>query len=404
MQLNTIPKNEEDRLLAVKSYNLEKNQDNTDFNNITELASSLTNIPNALISIVEKEKVWFKSAKGLDICSSDRNLSFCNYAINSDDDFFIIEDTTKDLRFINHPYTKNGKDAIVFYAGVCLIDENNFKLGTLCVIDNKPNSINTTQKNSLKILAKQVVKLIELNKSNSKLRQTKRKLVKRNKMLKGFATQVAHDMKMPLANMILTSDILKSKYKKSLDQKGEDYINNIKNASLSLNNYINNLLNYYENSNLSKKNVETFSFNQLLEEVIDMLNIKVNCSVNLPDKDEDITTNRAALELILLNLITNSLKYNNKPETIINIHLNTTNTNFYVIEVSDNGIGIPTKKQKKIFKLFSTIEETDRFGQKGHGIGLSTVKKLVNKLGGNISVKSTINIGSTFKFSIKKGI
>lgn len=402
MQLNTIPKNEAERLLAVKSYKLDRHQNDVDFNNITELASSLTNIPSSLISIVEEDEVWFKSAKGMQICTSDRNLSFCSYAVASDDDIYIVEDTKKDLRFINHPYTKNGKDSVVFYAGVCLVDKNDHKLGTLCVIDNKPNSLNEQQKDALKLLAKQVVKLIELNKSNVKLRQTKRKLTKKNKMLKGFASQVAHDMKMPLANMILTTDILRSKYKKDIDNQGLDYLKNIKSASLSLSNYINNLLSYYENSAMGKKSAEHFSFNQLLEEVIDILNIKVNCSINLPEKDYDIHTNRAALELILLNLITNSLKYNDKPETVIDIELDTSDAQYDFITVRDNGIGIAKEKQKQIFKLFSTVEETDRFGQRGHGIGLSTVKKLVSNLGGNINVNSKIGEGSSFKFSIKK--
>ncbi|KJD36227.1 hypothetical protein PW52_06415 [Tamlana sedimentorum] len=401
MQLLKLPLNEPQRLLAVKSYHLPKNQNDVDFNNITELACSITNLPNALISIVDEKEVWFKSAKGMDICSTDRSLSFCSYAVASENDVYIIENTKKDSNFKNHPFVKNN-EPIIFYAGVCLKDNNNHKLGTLCVIDHKENKLNNEQIESLKILAKQVVKLIELNKSNTKLKQTKRKLIKKNKMLKGFASQVAHDMKMPLANMILTTDILKSKYKTNIDEKGTGYLNNIKNASLSLSSYINNLLNYYENSSVDKKNVSCFSFNQLLEEVIDILNIKVNCTMNLPDKDFDIVTNRAALELILLNLITNSLKYNNKAETIIDVTLNTENDDFNLVTVKDNGIGIPKEKQKKIFKLFSIAEETDRFGQRGHGIGLSTVKKLVTKLGGTISVKSTVGAGSAFSFSIKK--
>ncbi len=402
MQLNTIPKNDKERLLAVKSYKLNRCQKDISFNNITALATTITNMPVSLISIVDKDEVWFKSAKGMQISSSEKELSFCSYAVESNEDVYIIENTKKDLRFVNHPYTKNGDKSIAFYAGVCLTDKDNHKLGTLCVIDHKPNTINKDQKEALKLLAQQVVKLIELNKSNVNLKQTKKKLTKKNKMLKGFASQVAHDMKMPLANMILTTDILKSKYKKHIDDTGINYLQNIKSSSLSLSSYINNLLNYYENSNTSSTSIDTFSFNHLLEEVIDIINIKVDCTINLPEKDFDITSNRAALELILLNLITNSLKYNDKEETIIDVELDTTQEDLNFITVKDNGIGIPKKKQKKIFKLFSTIEETDRFGQKGHGIGLSTVKKLVTNLGGNITVNSKVGVGSTFKFSIKK--
>ena len=181
MQLNTIPKNDKERLLAVKSYKLNRCQKDISFNNITALATTITNMPVSLISIVDKDEVWFKSAKGMQINSSEKELSFCSYAIASDDDVYIVENTKKDLRFVNHPYTKNGDKSIAFYAGVCLTDKDNHKLGTLCVIDHKPNAINKDQKEALKLLAQQVVKLIELNKSNLNLKQTKKKLTKKIK-------------------------------------------------------------------------------------------------------------------------------------------------------------------------------------------------------------------------------
>ena len=123
MQLNTIPKNDKERLLAVQSYKLNRCQNDISFNNITSLASTLTNMPISLISIVDKDEVWFKSAKGMQITASERDLSFCSYAGASDDEVYIVEDTKKDLRFVNHPYTQNGEESIVFYAGVCGLEK-----------------------------------------------------------------------------------------------------------------------------------------------------------------------------------------------------------------------------------------------------------------------------------------
>ena len=70
------------------------------------------------------------------------------------------------------------------------------------------------------------------------------------------------------------------------------------------------------------------------------------------------------------------------------------------IEVSDNGVGIPKEKLAEVFDLFKTVGTLDRNGKKGNGIGLSTVKKLVTSLGGDISVSSELGAGTTFKFSI----
>ena len=108
-----------------------------------------------------------------------------------------------------------------------------------------------------------------------------------------------------------------------------------------------------------------------------------------------------ALEQILLNLIGNSLKYNDKEKIKIDLDC-IEKDGFYHITVADNGMGIPKDKVAHIFDLFVTTGTLDRNGKKGNGIGLSTVKKLVDRLNGEISVSSTLGEGTTFKFSIKK--
>ena len=394
-----IPSNDSKRLNALKSYSLERKSDKN-FNDITDLATLITGMPVSLISFVEEDEVWFKSTKGMDICSSDRDLSFCSYAIASKDHIYVVENTKKDERFYNHPYANLGDKSVIFYAGVCLVDKKGFKIGTLCVIDHKPNTLSSKNRKALQLLANQVLKLVEANKLNKTYKNTHKRLKIQNKNLKNFAGHVSHDMKMPLANMIVTSDILKMRYNKDLDEKGKEYLGYLKTSSLTLSSYISGLLEHYESDSLSKNNYEIFSLNHLLEEIIDLLNINVDCSINFPEIDLNMTTNRAILEQILLNLIGNSIKYNDKAKTIINISYKHKKDKTF-IKVEDNGVGIPNNKLNVIFDLFSTVGHLDRYGNKGHGIGLSTVKKLVQELGGKIKVKSKLNAGTSFIFSIK---
>ena len=109
--------------------------------------------------------------------------------------------------------------------------------------------------------------------------------------------------------------------------------------------------------------------------------------------------NKAALSQILINLVDNALKYNDKPKRIIKLTYDS-DLFFHKFEVSDNGIGIPKDKQEDIFEIFKTIKND--FRKSSTGIGLSTVKDLVAKLGGTVSVSSTIDVGSTFCFTIAK--
>jgi len=96
------------------------------------------------------------------------------------------------------------------------------------------------------------------------------------------------------------------------------------------------------------------------------------------------------------------LKYNKSelPKVVLTI---TENKTHYCFEVKDNGIGIPKEARSKVFDLFETSNVTDRDGQKGTGIGLATVKKLVHKLEGTIDISSTVEEGTKFTCIIPKG-
>ena len=134
---------------------------------------------------------------------------------------------------------------------------------------------------------------------------------------------------------------------------------------------------------------------------IDLLNITEDCIINLPEENIIISSNRAALEQIFLNLLGNSLKYNDKPKIKIDIEFSQT-PDFYYFSVKDNGIGIPKEKEDDIFKLFTVVAKSDRSGNKGNGIGLSTVKRLVSNLGGNLKMTSEVGKGTRFNFSIRR--
>ncbi|RLJ60919.1 GAF sensor signal transduction histidine kinase [Lacinutrix venerupis] len=393
-----FPKNESARLKAVKSYQLLDTLPEEDFDNITNLVSNLIDVPISLITLLDAERNFLKSHYGIPFNEAPRDTSFCGHAILSENDLFEIKDARLDPRFENNPLVKEHN--AIFYAGAPLINSDGFPLGTLCIFDSKPRVLSNKQKKSLVILAKQVVQLFELRKNNLELREVREELKFQNNNLKNFAGHVSHDMKMPLANMIVTTDILKKKYGDRLDDKALQYLTNLKRSSFTLSEYISNLLDHYE-SDKTDNTVDSFYLNHLLEDLVDLLQINTNCHINFPEDDVEIICNRVALEQILLNLIGNSLKYNDKEHTIIDISC-TIKDEFYNFSVTDNGVGIPEDKLETVFNLFSTVGNLDRNGNKGHGIGLSTVKNLVKSLGGTIMVTSKIGESTTFSFTVVK--
>ncbi len=227
--------------------------------------------------------------------------------------------------------------------------------------------------------------LFDLRLNNRLLDESKKELLERNADLSKFASHVSHDLKSPLANIISLTAFLKEEEGNVFTEESIDYINYIEESADSLKNYIDGILIHYKANELLNEDKQTIALNALFEEVkrihlLDDLQFKTNT------KNQNIFINKAAVTQILINLVDNALKYNNKPnpEVILNY---SENKNFHIFSVTDNGIGIAQEQQNEVFKLFNNNNQTDAKGNKGTGIGLSTVKNLVKKLNGDIVLK-----------------
>ncbi|WP_179347866.1 sensor histidine kinase [Winogradskyella pacifica] len=393
MKAPKFPTNEEERLIAVKSYSIIDTLPESDYDNLTELAATICDVPIALITILDKQRNFFKSHYGISFNESPRELSFCGHAI-LEDDIFIVNDAREDMRFVDNPLLE--EQNVVFYAGVPLLDPSGFKLGTICIFDHIPRELSESQIKALKTLGKQVVNLLELRKKNTNLNLIKGELEERNTQLKSFASLVSHDLKSPLSNIIALTDLLKEENKNNLSDDSLQYLDYIEDSTTVLKDYIDGILMYYSADELLTSIKEDIKLSEIAD---DIKHILISDNVKLLFSDVVVkNVNKAALSQILINLVDNALKYNDKrnPSVEIKYQLLPTHHKFSVI---DNGIGIPLNQQEEIFEIFKTIKND--FTKSNTGIGLSTVKNLVEKLNGQISVVSEIGKGSAFNFTIE---
>lgn len=398
MTFPEFPENEAARIAELKKYKLLDTFSENDFDNITKLVAAICEVPIALITLLDLERNFFKSHVGVDFNQSPRNISFCGHAILEDDEIFIVEDATKDERFDDNPLVTENQ--AVFYAGVPLINPNGFKLGTLCVFDHKPRQLTDVQIISLKALAKQVVNLIELRKKNSLLIEIQKELQNRNERLETFAHVVSHDLKSPLANITSLTRFLKEENIENLSTDSKMYLDYIEDSSLTLKNYINGILKFYKADELLDSQKEDVLLKELFDKISEVL-ISDDTLFDFPMAGTLKNVNKAALTQIFLNLIDNSLKYNLNEKRIVSVKY-IDETDFHKFAITDNGMGIDLGVQEEIFNLFKTTGIKDRDGKEGTGIGLATVKSLVSKLGGTISLDSEPGKGSTFTFTVQK--
>ncbi|MES2626187.1 MAG: sensor domain-containing diguanylate cyclase [Pseudomonadota bacterium] len=133
-----LPSDEPARLQTLRSLHILDTLPEERFDRVTRMAKRLFGVPIALVSLIDMNRQWFKSAVGIDVTETSRDVSFCAHAILGKS-VLVIPDATKDIRFADNPLV-TGEPHIRFYAGCPIESPDGHKIGTLCVIDRQPRS------------------------------------------------------------------------------------------------------------------------------------------------------------------------------------------------------------------------------------------------------------------------
>ena len=159
--------NEPERLEVLHSYNILDTSPEQAFSELAQLAAFICGTTMALMSLVDKERQWFKARVGLDMQQAPREHGFCRHAMHVAN-VYEIPDTTLDARFADNPLT-TGPLRIRFYAGAPLLSSEGLTLGMLCVLDTVPRQLNSDQREGLCVLARQVTAQLELRRMRLQL-------------------------------------------------------------------------------------------------------------------------------------------------------------------------------------------------------------------------------------------
>ena len=164
MQKPQIPLNESDRQAALERYDILDTLPEQEYDDLTQLAASICGTPIALISLVDRDRQWFKSRVGLETLETPRDISFCGHVV-ANDEMLQVNDALEDERFADNPLVVNDP-RIRFYVGVPLRTSDNFILGSLCVIDSKARELTSVQIQQLESLSRLVISQLELRRNN----------------------------------------------------------------------------------------------------------------------------------------------------------------------------------------------------------------------------------------------
>ncbi len=241
--------------------------------------------------------------------------------------------------------------------------------------------------------------ITEKKKIRRRLDKYMKELKRSNTELEQFAYIASHDLQEPLRKIQAFSDRLVKKYKDSIDERGQDYMERMQSAAMRMQEMINDLLSYSRVTSRSNPFLKV-DLNEILEEAISDLETRISREKGKVEvcKLPEIKGDKVQLRQVLTNLIGNALKYH-KPDVppIVKI-TSETNTENCIIHISDNGIGFDISLADKIFQPFQRLHGRGKY--EGTGIGLAICKKIAIRHKGDITVESAPDKGSIFTLTL----
>lgn len=386
-------KSEAQRIAELMRFDVLDTQDEEAFDELTELASTICGVPISLISLIDKDRQWFKSRLGLQVNEAPREVAICAHTILQQE-VFEVSNTLEDERFNDNPLV-TGDPNVRFYAGAPLITKNGLPIGTLCVLDQKPNQLTDSQKRALELLAKQVVGQLELRLSYQKLTRIE------NERKKIFSV-IGHDLRTPFTGILGLSKILNDKAATLERSKIQSMAGNILSSSLQVFQIIDELMQWTQRRlGRTYSRPEPSDLLRMINETLALLNDaiklkKLNCQLQVA-QDIQVLADAAIVKTVLRNLISNAIKYSQNGG-LIKISAKVEEQQA-IVSVEDEGSGIAKDVMSRLFKEMVDSHE-DVTGLKGSGIGLSLCSELILTQNGKIWVDESYQQGARVQFTL----
>lgn len=364
------------------SSKLQKNEEN--------LELILNNTNEGIIGLDQTGKITYANHSFYTLFGIDKNglveYDFCQLISMKIDqtDFTSLKDQLRDLfsnrlKSINSEYKLN----------------SNGEMMNICQFIIKPvKSVNHQLVGGVVVIRDLTVE----KEAQAALDETLQALEESNRELKSFAYIASHDLKSPLKAFRAISEWLEFDLQGKLSDVDKNHFAMLYQRISRMEKLLDDLLNY---SKINKGIVPSkpIQFNSIVNEAKELIDIPKEMAITYTQDTDDVTVNEMPLKQVIINLISNAVKYHDKQDGLIEISVSES-PEYYMFSVKDNGPGIPEEHHQTIFEMFKKLESRDIV--EGSGMGLAFVKRIVQKVGGRIELKSDVGEGSNFIISWPK--
>ena len=394
------------RLEALKRTNLLDSESEPAFDRLTELACIFLDTPVALVSLVDKDRQFFKSARGLPEPWASRretplSHSFCKHVVISKRPFVIGDAPQDPVVCDNLAIPELG---VVAYLGIPLFSADGHAIGSFCGIDSKSREWTRRQIRVMVLLADSVMSEISLRSHLQIVEQQKRNIERQtdelrrvNHELEQFASVAAHDLQEPVRSLVSFTSLLREDLGDDLPAEAETDLRYISEAALRMQRLIRDLLTLSRTGRVDFESTKV-QLGACLDEALDALRSGVAESGASIERCElpAVTGSRTLLTQLYQNLLSNALKFSTAtPRVTLTAE---SGDAFWTLGVRDEGIGIKPEYTERIFEPFKRLHGVSQY--EGSGIGLAVCRKAVERHGGKIWVESVPGRGSHFRFTL----
>lgn len=400
-----LPENEWKRLEELYQYAILDTPSEADFDELVQLASMICQTTLSDLTLIDAERQWFKARNIPGASQTSREVSFCAYTILQDD-VFEVRDATQDERFSGNPLVL-ADPHIRFYAGVPLVSRNGYNLGALCVVDRTPKFLTGSQRQALRFLGGQAMKLIELHRQNREIKDyagleknLREELERITDVQKTMISIIAHDVRGPLNSV---KSVIEGFGDCILDT--EDVVTLLPVASRHMDDTLALLDNIVDWGLLQVRKTgtsvveTTFRLRDLLDKIAasaePRLTPKQNKLVVSADPALEVTSDVNILQFAIRNLVDNAGKFTSAGTITLS---GEAIPNGFTVAVTDTGVGMEESVRVQLFQPGTTKHSsrgTDK--EKGSGLGLLLCKQFIDQLGGTITVESQVGKGTTVR-------
>jgi len=390
-----IPADEPARLAAIRRYDILDTPPDGAFDRITALAARVLNAPIAIVSIVDHDRIWFKSHHGVEVEQIGRDPGLCASAILQDGPW-IINDAPRDPRALANPLVA-GDFGLKFYAGVPLRTRDGHNLGTLCILDFEPRELSADATATLEDLAEMVVDELELRLAS---RLAIAEAREREYLKDALMGMLSHELRTPVTTIFGAAQLLSRKPTEASHDRMAELFPDIISESERLLRLIEDLLvlTRLEQGGTIKAAREPVLMQRLLSAIVEHesrrwpeRSLRLDVQPNLPP----VVGDQLYLEQVVRNLVSNALKYS-ATDKAVEISASAIDGEVEV-RVRDRGIGLPSEGHDKLFGLMERGDAAVRHAP-GAGIGLYVCRRLLDAMGGRIWLEPAPDVGTVATF------